>query len=469
MDVKEATRTIQGKLDDSGFLDDVTHAELRDINGVFRELSSQDARQVYDGLKAHGKLDKWVEEMNSGGWFGTGGLSAGEKTDLFNMLAGKLTGAQLADFSGHLSSEDVIALGKAVASHADANTAVDYVKAMAPQTTGQSAPRNDSSAGHASLGVENPAARAVGEVLASMPPAAFGAAIDGLRSDQLAAVMKTAAGMTISSPAIDFNSRGAPSGVAIDYDPRLLTRILDNAAKSGDASAQAKTFQAASGQLKTMREDVSFPSTYVDQGNDLRAVADAMTGLLKKNPSGIMSELESKLDRNGNSLIPYTSEMVAQDRGLDLREIIEGLKTGPVAGTNSADYIAEPVADSRKALYYPHAQTLGYFVGAIEVGMSKEASNAKAEGDLLKNVFATTAGALGAVNPAAGAFGAAANGVYVVADDALAADIASGRKDARDELRDRAYPREKNNAPYEGAAEKEYDTAASRVVNAHRD
>ena len=88
MDVKEATRTIQGKLDDSGFLDDVTHAELRDINGVFRELSSQDARQVYDGLKAHGKLDKWVEEMNSGGWFGTGGLSAGEKTDLFNMLAG---------------------------------------------------------------------------------------------------------------------------------------------------------------------------------------------------------------------------------------------------------------------------------------------------------------------------------------------------------------------------------------------
>ncbi|MGH8080782.1 MAG: hypothetical protein ACREP7_09410 [Lysobacter sp.] len=469
MDVKEATRTIQSKLDDSGWFDDVTHAELRDISGVFRDLSGHDARQVYDQLKADGKLDKWVEEMNSDGWFGTGGLSASEKTDLFNTLASKLSGAQLADFSTHLSPEDVIALGKSVASHADANTATDYVKAMAPQTTAAPSARNDSSPGHANLGLENPAARAVGEVLASLPPAAFGAAINGLRNDQLAAVMKTAAGMTIGSPAIDTSTNGMPSGQAIDYDPRLLTQILDNAAKSGDALAQARTFEAASTQLKTMQEDVNFPMTYTDQGNDLRAVADAMTRLLKSNPTGIMSQFESTLDRYGTSLVPYTSEMVAQGRGNDLRDIIVGLRNGPGSGDPSSMYAVLEAKDANGESYHPNAQTLGYFVGAVQVGMSQHAGGAKADGELLKTIFGTASGAIGAANPAAGVFAAVLGGTYVVASDEIAQSVADGNTDAKDALRTMAYPHDAKGKPYNGAAEAEYDSAMDRVINANRD
>ena len=462
MDVDQATRAIETKLDDSGWFDDVTHDELRDINKIIQDLSPADARAVFDKLKADGKLDKWVDEMNSGGWFGSGGLSASEKGELFNALANRLSGSQLAEFSSHLDHDGIVALGQAVASHGRSDIAVEYVQAMASRTTEGEHTRSDGGLFHSSVTTEDPEARAIGEVLATLRGHDFNQAIKSLDANQLAAVMATASGSKLNTT----SSMGG-SSTTVDYDPKLLTQIIDNAANSIDPAVKATVFQAASAQLKEIRDAGNVMVPYIGKGDDTRAVTDAMTRLLRSDTTGIIGQLEDHLDRDGVSLIPYTTEMVAQGRSKELGEIITDLQLGNDRKGDAVSRFEQAQAGTTGQPYYANAQSLGYFVGAVQVGLAENSASAKDTGDMLKTIFGVVTGAGGAANPGAGVAGAVLNGLTTATVDAVVKSVENGNKDIRAALRELAFPHASDGSLYRGPAEGAYDEAVGRVIDAN--
>ncbi len=110
--VDEAVKQIKKKLDESKVLDEVTHKDLNDIKGIFQDLSPAEAQAVYERLKADGKLEKFLDEMNSNAGKKFGGLNKEEKFELFNTLANKLDGKQLDDLASRMSPEDAEQLDK---------------------------------------------------------------------------------------------------------------------------------------------------------------------------------------------------------------------------------------------------------------------------------------------------------------------------------------------------------------------
>jgi hypothetical protein len=93
--IESAVRAIESKLDERGWFNDVTHAELQDISTTLEQLTPQQANEVISRLSG-ATLSKWSDEINSNGLAGTGGLNADERTDLFNNLASNLKLDQLA-------------------------------------------------------------------------------------------------------------------------------------------------------------------------------------------------------------------------------------------------------------------------------------------------------------------------------------------------------------------------------------
>ena len=85
-----AVSEIEKKLDESGWFSDVTHQDLLDINNILKQLPPQQTNEVISKL-SHESLSKWAEEISSNGIFGTGGLSADERKDLFKNLASDLS------------------------------------------------------------------------------------------------------------------------------------------------------------------------------------------------------------------------------------------------------------------------------------------------------------------------------------------------------------------------------------------
>jgi hypothetical protein len=92
--VEGALNRIEGNLDQHGLLNDVTHRELQEINEILDSLPPAETRQVI-GRLSDTTLKTWADEIGSHGVFGTGGLSADERTDLFDNLAKDLDVTQL--------------------------------------------------------------------------------------------------------------------------------------------------------------------------------------------------------------------------------------------------------------------------------------------------------------------------------------------------------------------------------------
>ncbi|MET0050139.1 MAG: hypothetical protein ABW095_03545 [Candidatus Thiodiazotropha sp.] len=92
--VNQAFDGISRRLDQSGLFNDVTHRELLQINGILASLTPAETRQVIDRL-ADESLKTWADEIGSHGLFGSGGLSADERADLFGDLASDLDLSQL--------------------------------------------------------------------------------------------------------------------------------------------------------------------------------------------------------------------------------------------------------------------------------------------------------------------------------------------------------------------------------------
>ncbi|WP_456412292.1 Mbeg1-like protein [Thiolapillus sp.] len=93
--VETAVRAIEGRLDERGLFNDVTHSELREISNTLKQLSADQTNEVISRL-SDASLGTWTNEIASNGWFGTGGLSTDERSTLLDDLASKLEPEQMA-------------------------------------------------------------------------------------------------------------------------------------------------------------------------------------------------------------------------------------------------------------------------------------------------------------------------------------------------------------------------------------
>lgn len=456
--IDDAVSRLRALLDESGVFGDVSHDELREVNGVLRRLNATETRAVY-GRLTDAERAVWGREVNSGAPLGAGGLDASEKRELIDMLAARLSGAQLGDFSRRLGEhEDVIAVGNAVARLGSTGVKLELVREFAAAAETGDRARLETHFGLSKTISEDPQAVAIAEVLASLHgnSVALGSAVGALSPSQLEAVITSAARGSVTTTVL-----GETAGTTVDYEPALLVRLLDAGATSRDPAVKERLFRAAARQLGAIQETGNLVMTYADRRDDGRQVADAMTRLLRSDTSGIMRQLETQGDRDGASLVPYATEMVKQGRRQALGEIILDLQLGNDHKGNAIDRFEATTAGTTGRPYYMNAEVLGYFVGALQVGIAANASSSKEQAALLKSVFGTVAGLV----PVPEIAKTVANGLVGAVVDEVCRSVAAGAKDLRSALRELAYPRDAAGRLYEGPAEESYDSTVGRVID----
>ncbi len=136
-EVDAAARRIRELLDESGTFGDVTHDELNQINDIIEGLNRVETRAVFD-LLTDAELGHWGDEINSGAWFGAGGLSGDEKRELLDTIADRLDSRQLVEFSEKVlrSREDTLRLAESIGRKSSDYTTDAFIAVMTTPTAG---------------------------------------------------------------------------------------------------------------------------------------------------------------------------------------------------------------------------------------------------------------------------------------------------------------------------------------------
>ena len=437
--VEDAVNSIKSSLSE-GFTDwDVTHGDLNNIRDTFRNLNAAEANQVIERL-SDGDIQKWVDEL--GGI--NGGFNREEKQQLFKELAGKLSGANLSRFAEALGDDGFEAqdFGRAVGQNASAQTKVDFVRNMAG-----SVERRDG------------ASEAVAEVIAGLGnnPAAMNQAIGALSDTQLQKLMENISVKGISSPM---------GGYTIEYKGELLSKMLDAVAKSNDPDVKARVFNAAAMQLKSIEDSPSIiPGTaIIGKGDAAARIRDSLTNVINSDTVGIMTSLEHNY-RNGEGITAYAKSMLNGGKTSELGQIVARLSKGNDLTGDPLARFGTQVRGTDGNPHYQNAQVLGYFAGALFGGAKQITGDRTKQADMLKNVFGTIAGGVGALNPPAGIASSIVNGLTQTIVNQVTDAVNNGTMDMQEALQKLLFPRNtETGALYEGAAEADFDSAFSRVV-----
>lgn len=440
--VDDAVRSIKDHLSE-GFTDwDVTHGDLESIQRTFQGLNAAEANQVFDRL-SDGDLNKWTDELSGI----NGGYSREEKQQLFNELAGKLSGANLARLAKTLGNDGFEAgdLGRAIGQNASSGARADFVANMA-----------------GSVEKSRGASEAVAEVIAGLQnnPAALDRALGSLSDSQMQKLMENIS--------VRGTSTATPFGGAytIEYKGELLGKMLDAVAKSNDPNVKARVFNAAALQLKSIENAPNLmPATaIIGKGDAAAKIRDSLTNVLNSDVTGIMTSLEHSY-RNGEGIAAYAKSMLAGGKTAELGQIIAKLSKGNDLKGDPLARFGTQVRGTDGNPHYQNAQVLGYFAGALFAGAKSITGDRSKQADMLKNVFGTIAGGVGALNPPAGIASSVVNGLTQTVVNQVTDAVNSGTMDMQEALQKLIFPRNVNTGElYEGAAEADFDSAFSRVV-----
>ena len=262
------------------------------LKQTVRELKdlSKDERNAAIGQISDTDLRALADDVNASGLCGASGLSADERRDLFNTLAQGLDGQQLGRMAQAFDSrQDVIAMGQAVARHADAETKLAFIEEMAPRTA------NGDSHTQAYLGTVS---TAILDVLNSLggDAASFNQAIQKMDDKTLQAVVD--AGLNKTTTTV-INPGAATTSVS--YDPQQLEKLLEVAKGSADPAVKARVFAAASEGLDQVRADTGFPVFSVGADKVTQSLQGKLTRLMQTDASGITGQLNAAKGINAST------------------------------------------------------------------------------------------------------------------------------------------------------------------------
>lgn len=450
--VDQATQTVKDKLDQSGWFNDVTNDELKDIATTFDQLNPTQRNQVLANL-SDGELKTLAEESGSWGVLGTGGLSRDEKRAMLEDLAQGADGAQLERLSRAFSGEDdAKLLGDAIASHASPDAQLQFVQRMAGRV--ESDPQ-----------VALQVAQAIGGMKGSASH--VDRALEALSGGKLHAVVDAAQQENLSTHASMYG--GATSVLTYDVEP--LQALIEAGATGNSVEQKARLFDAAA----TVLNDISKVSTFtpgmgVLKNNAEEKLTQSLSKLLTSDTNGVMGELESQF-RSGKAITTFTKQMIEQGRTDELKVIVTQLQRGNDLKGDALQRFSTPDANGQ----YTHAQTLGYFVGSVHAAaykmrgdVDRQISTFKAifggglsgGKDVVSNLWLGTGAAKAVLGAGVGTVAA----VGLLTADEIGRQMKAGILNERDALTQFSYPREANGRLYEGErAETAYDTASNRV------
>ncbi|MBB5696845.1 hypothetical protein [Sphingomonas yantingensis] len=400
---------VRGRLE-SGFLNPVTHGDVNAAAATLKSLNAADANAVVAEMEKSGQLDKLASEGVDGTWFGNGGYTDGERRDLFNDLAGKLTGSNLAAVSNAFerskSGEGGFDLAgefaSSVATHASAAQKVDFIKQLTSEASDGKGLSGVNIGGSWSREVDGDAA-AIGTVLGSLRGGQAEAAFRHLAANPAALSAVTRTG-------IDQTSHYSQGGVVTGFDTARFRGVMDAAASISNPDLKARVFDAGATELRTIRDTpgISLGVNSIDRGEALGDVRDSLTKLIDSDTTGVVHELETNSEtRAGSALSAYTQQMFEGDKADTLGEQMARLQLGNDATTRPQD----PVARLNQTVKAPdgtdrreNAAALGYFVGAAYAGAAAQADGIKGQQDnvtaMLKSVGAIVGAATGPVGGA---------------------------------------------------------------------
>ncbi|MFT3778910.1 MAG: hypothetical protein QM772_11660 [Ottowia sp.] len=450
-DVAAVTNNIQQRTRDDGFLGLNRNEHLHQTVEDLKALTADERNQVAAGL-SDDDLQELADDVNASGLGGANGLSADEKRDLFNTLAEGLDGKQLARLAKAFDDrQDVMALGQAVAQHADSDTKVAFIKEMAPRTADDD---HDSGVmvGGSWSEAGDKEAEAILDVLSSMgnDPAAFNEAINALDDATLDKV---------ATAGLNQHTTYGESSVSVSHDPKQLTALLRAASSSNDPAVKARVFDAGAGALQKMRDDTRFPVVGVGTDQAAKQVADGLTQLLNTDVRGIVNELQ-KADQYGKGLSIYTSEVLRADPKAGAKTIGNQLAQLQGAGTgmDPAHFIEQQAPGTTGKPYYQNAENLGYYTGAMRLGLDNLNTDATTQGTIIKSIILT---AVSAASLGRGSGITLATGANVV--DAMINEANGNRTELGQGLQDLALPLDARGNRYEGPAAAAYNAKVSIV------
>lgn len=429
--VDGAVNAIRKKLDDSGWFNDITHGELRDINKELAKLTPAQRQEAISKL-SDDDLRKWGGESNSGAIFGMGGLDDGEKRALFNSLAEGLDGKQLARIANAFTSDgDARMLGDAIAEKGSDQAKIEFVSEMAGKV-------NDNK--HAALMTI--------KAIASLRGASVDKAISQLTNSQLMAII-SAGKQKVDHTYIAPGGADRAQTIRIStYDVAPLTAFIDAVATGLNNEGKARVFEFGATELKTIaNEGGMFQPVQIKDGAEEK-LTDSLSRLLTSDTNGVMRELETQFNV-GRGITAYTEQMIRFERTDAMKVIINQLKYGnDLTGDGAQRFKTKegPGGDELR-----NAQVLGYYMGSVyaattimnldvdrQIGLGKAlfAGGLSGGKDLVANLMVAAPAAKAAVGVAAGTIGATG----VIALDEWARQIKSGNRDFRDAMSELAFP-----------------------------
>lgn len=270
------------------------------LKQTVRELKdlSKDERNAAIGQISDTDLRALADDVNASGLCGASGLSADERRDLFNTLAQGLDGQQLGRMAQAFDSrQDVIAIGQAVARHADAETKLAFIEEMAPRTANGDS-HTQAYLGAVSTETGDKEAEAILDVLNSLggDAASFNQAIQKMDDKTLQAVVDAGLNKTTTT-VID---PGAAT-TSVSYDPQQLEKLLEVAKGSADPAVKARVFAAASEGLDQVRAATGFPVFSVGADKVAQSLQGKLTRLMQTDASGITKQLNAAKGINAST------------------------------------------------------------------------------------------------------------------------------------------------------------------------
>ena len=293
----EVARNVSQRVHNDGFLGLGRNDNLKQTVRELKDLS-KDERNAAIGQISDADLRALADDVNASGLCGASGLSADERRDLFNTLAQGLDGQQLGRMAQAFDSrQDVIAIGQAVAQHADAETKLAFIEEMAPRTANGDS-HTQASLGAVSTETGDKEAEAILDVLNSLggDAASFNQAIQKMDDKTLQAVVDAGLNKTTTT-VID---PGAAT-TSVSYDPQQLEKLLEVAKDSADPAVKARVFAAASEGLDQVRTDTGFPVVSVGADKVAQSLQGKLTRLMQTDASGITGQLNAAKGINAST------------------------------------------------------------------------------------------------------------------------------------------------------------------------
>jgi hypothetical protein len=468
--IDPAAEKIRSLVRDDGVFGTSRNEHLHQIDGVLNAAPPADVNRIVSKL-GDDDLKQWAGDINSGGIFGAQGLSGDEKGSLMQTLAKDLDGGQLARMSKAFDNrDDVIALGKAVAQSSSADVKVAYVKALAP-AAGDRENKTDAGFGTSSSVSGDKEAYAIGEVLTSLKgnPAAFNEALGALGADKLGSVVKA-----LENERMTTTSAQGNAAISFSHDPSPLKALLDAGAAAGTAENKAALFQAASPAITEIRASNTLLSPNPGADASAATVTAGLTALLDSDVRGVVDRLNTD-ESTGKSLATYTQQVLRENpsasNGILGRQLaqLQGVGTGRAP----AQYIGQPVKDGQGHDFYRNAENLGYYSGAVQAGINKTTADAKAQGDIFKNIFTAGLFAGSAAFPGAPVAVKVAvplvNGLGGQSFLDAAASVSAGNRSLRDAFGEAALPHDPTSQDrVRGAADPFYQGSEATVIQANQ-